>query len=535
MQKHLKPLRVIISLFFLITASLIFIDFREFFSESFISGFLSLQFAPSVMRFIHILGISFFGFLFILLLTALFGRVYCSTICPLGIFQDVISWISKKVRRKKRPYSYSPPRNKLRYSLLAVTVIFLLFGSVLALNLLDPYSNFGRFFTYFAKPVAVWVNNNLTGIVGGYTLYRVSIPPIPWQTAVFPALMLVLVVGLSYKYGRLYCNTICPVGTFLGLISKYSLFRIRIGEKCTGCAHCVRVCKSSCIDFKTKGIDFTRCVNCMNCLRVCEAVRYRYSGAPALQRVSVSSEANEKTDKSKRQFLLMVVASLLGLKSIASAANSRQTTTNRARRRNQGDEPEMSRESTIPENRQNPVSPPGSVSIEKFNKSCTACGLCVSECPGHVLQPSFMEYGLIGFMQPHMDFRSGFCNFDCTKCGEICPTGAIQPLTVEKKHRTQTGVAIFIQENCIVFVDHTDCGACSEHCPTRAVDMVPFTGNLHIPEVTENICIGCGACEYACPVEPYKAIYVEGNPRHELADRPEHEKLEQPDTEDFPF
>lgn len=542
MQNRLKSLRVVISLFFIVVATLLFIDFREFFSESFVSGFLSLQFGPSVMRFIHIAAITLFGFIFILVITALFGRVYCSTICPLGIFQDVVSWISRKIKGKKRPYRYDKPKNLLRYSLLVLTIIFLLFGSVFLLNLLDPYSNFGRFATYFIRPVAGWINNLLAGTFssfGNYTFFRVSIPPLQWQVMVFPAAMLVLVVWLSYKYGRLYCNTVCPVGTLLGVLSKYSVFRIAIENSgCTNCARCERICKSSCIDFKTNEIDFSRCVGCMNCLDICpeNAIKYYFRGRPVPARVTDSPAAVDarQPDSSKRSFLVVMAASLFGVNKLVSAAEQQmRSNTRRRNRKTNGNT--SSRPSTIPENRQYPVSPPGSLSIEKFNRSCTACGLCVTKCPGYVLQPSFLEYGLAGFMQPRMDYLSGFCNYDCTTCGNVCPTGAIQPLTMEKKHLAQIGVAVFIMENCIVFVDHTDCGACSEHCPTKAVDMVPFTGSLTIPEVTENICIGCGACEYACPTQPYKAIYVEGNLRHELAERPEHEELEQPDIEEFPF
>ena len=192
--------------------------------------------------------------------------------------------------------------------------------------------------------------------------------------------------------------------------------------------------------------------------------------------------------------------------------------------------------SQIPEQKKHPVTPPGSVSFEHFTKLCTACHLCVSACPTQVLQASFLEYGLGGIMQPRMDYHKEYCNFECTACGEVCPTGAILPLNVEKKKITQIGKVIFIKENCIVETDGTDCGACSEHCPTKAVTMKPHKG-LFLPEVNTEICIGCGACEFACPVEPYKAIYVEGNPVHKTAQKPVSKKIDAnfDDEEDFPF
>jgi ferredoxin len=137
-------------------------------------------------------------------------------------------------------------------------------------------------------------------------------------------------------------------------------------------------------------------------------------------------------------------------------------------------------------------------------------------------------------MQPRMDFHRGFCNFDCTRCTDVCPTGAIMPLMIEAKKLTQIGKAVFIKDNCIVQTEKTACGACSEHCPTKACHMVPFEGKLLIPEVKDDICVGCGACEYACPTKPYKAIFVDGNPIHEAALKPETEELDAAPV-DFPF
>ncbi|NLB27106.1 MAG: 4Fe-4S dicluster domain-containing protein, partial [Bacteroidales bacterium] len=138
---------------------------------------------------------------------------------------------------------------------------------------------------------------------------------------------------------------------------------------------------------------------------------------------------------------------------------------------------------------------------------------------------------------PYMDYSTNYCNFDCTICGEVCPTEAILPLSIEDKHITQIGKAFFVQQNCIVYTDETDCGACSEHCPTKAVKMIAYKNGLLIPEVEQEICIGCGACEHACPVNPpFKAIYVDGNDIQKFAEKPDVKDLKQEETdEDFPF
>ena len=164
--------------------------------------------------------------------------------------------------------------------------------------------------------------------------------------------------------------------------------------------------------------------------------------------------------------------------------------------------------------RQVPISPPGSLGHAHLERHCTACHLCVSKCPSHVLKPAFTEYGLAGMMQPMMYFDKGFCNFDCTVCSDVCPNGAILPLTVEQKHLTQVGRVIFVEDFCIVHTDGTSCGACSEHCPTQAVSMIPYREGLTIPHTDPDICVGCGGCEYVCPAVPHKAIYVEGEEIH---------------------
>jgi ferredoxin len=183
-----------------------------------------------------------------------------------------------------------------------------------------------------------------------------------------------------------------------------------------------------------------------------------------------------------------------------------------------------------------PVCPPGSESIDRFSTLCSACHLCVSVCPTQVLVPTIMEYGIGGLFQPRLDYNAGFCNYECTVCGTVCPSGAILPVSVDEKKEIQLGKAQFVKDDCIVVTKKTDCGACSEHCPTKAVHMIPYE-KLLLPEVNNEICVGCGACEHSCPTKPRKAIYVESNPVHLRAQKPPVKKLEEPKegVTDFPF
>ncbi len=513
-----KIRRAVSVLFFMLTA-VVFLDIAQLIPPVFSDSILYIQFVPSVINFLKSPALIASGFIIVLITVILWGRVYCSSVCPIGTLQDLISWLRRKIKGRKK-YSYRKESNWLRYSVLALTLISFLSGFILLVNLLDPYSNFGRILTGIFNPFFIGVNNVLAFSLEKlniYLLYPIEITNFPDALVLLPLIFLAVIVYLSYTRGRLYCNTVCPVGTLLGLFSRLSVFKLKIDhDSCEGCGACKLVCKSECIDDENKTIDFDRCVDCYNCLDVCpsDSIIYQHNSGgdfPVLQEV----------DASKRDFVSKTLIYLVGLTGIAYSQVKIIP----------------KKESTKPVVRKSVSSPPGSENISQFKENCTACHLCVSACPTKVLQPSFLEYGVLGILQPYMDYKTGFCNFECTVCGEVCPAGAIGPLSVEKKKITQVGKTTFIKENCIVETEGTACGACSEHCPTKAVHMVPYKNNLKIPEVRNQYCVGCGACEFACPTKPYKAIYVEGNLIHQAAEINVEEKLDKKVDlkEDFPF
>jgi formate hydrogenlyase subunit 6/NADH:ubiquinone oxidoreductase subunit I len=519
---RLKALRVGVALVFFMLIALLFLDFQNFVAPSIAKRLLYLQFVPSLLQYVNVAALGAGGFIVVILLTVLFGRVYCSTLCPLGTLQDLIGFVAR-MKRKRRGFHFSEPHNALRYTIIVLTVLLLLAGSGLLLNLLDPFSSFGRISANLFRPVVLFLNNLAAVILeqwGVYTLPRVRWAVFASGAASVSMVTLLLVAWLAATRGRLYCNTICPVGTLLGLFAKISWLRIGIDQNaCKGCKLCEDVCKAGCIDSRMKTVDSSRCVSCYNCLAICQKNGLRFENKWHRHPSTV------QPDRERREFLLNSCVFLLGL-SVAPEPTKVIV---------------QSKPTTIPERVTCPVSPPGSGSIAHFTTTCTACHLCVSACPSRVLAPSLLEFGLGGIMQPRMNFRTGHCNYDCTICLEVCPSGAILPLGVDQKKLTQLGIAKFIKENCVVFTDNTACGACSEHCPTKAVDMVPYANpankDLRIPEMKPDYCIGCGSCEYACPTKPYKAIFVDGNPEHKLAKKPVVKKIEvKVDTnEDFPF
>ncbi|HPS10327.1 MAG TPA: 4Fe-4S binding protein [Paludibacteraceae bacterium] len=506
----LKKFRIGISVTLFVLINLFFLDFAGFLPLGFHSV-TKIQLVPALLALnVEVLVI-------LLVLSLVFGRVYCSFICPMGVYQDVVAWLSKKFTKKKK-YTFSKAMTVLRWTVLAATVIAFIFGFNFLVGLLDPYGAYGRIVTHIFRPAYLAGNNLLEYIFSSfdnYTFYKVGIYSLGLLSTLIALATLVGIGLLAWRNGRTWCNTICPVGTLLGFISRYSLFRLQFDDdKCNSCGLCAMKCKASCINSKDKQIDYSRCVTCFNCIEACNRSAMKY--APYKWKKTVTNVPENKTvDESKRRFLSATVVTAVAATSLMGQKVA-SFTGKRALKRNL------------------PIVPPGGLNVENLQEKCISCHLCVSKCPSHVIKPAFTEYGLGGMMQPRLYFDHGFCNYDCTVCSDVCPSKALRPLTVEQKHQTQVGQVHFIRHNCIVFTDETNCGACSEHCPTQAVHMVPYKGVLTIPETDVSICVGCGGCEYVCPAKPYKAIYVEGLEAHNTLQFKK-EKKEDIKVDDFGF
>jgi ferredoxin len=423
----------------------------------------------------------------------------------MGIFQDIASRCSKKKS------VYKKNNFLLRWSIVVISLILFLSGYTVIIGIIDPYSAYGRIAVHVFKPIYMFINNILAyafNHFGNYAFYRTEVVMLSVFSFIIALLTFAIVGVLAWVNGRFYCNTICPVGTIFGFINKFSLFKIRINiDKCASCGICAKKCKASCIDAKTKSIDYTRCVNCFNCLNNCNKKAISFAIGKN------KPEVHQAVDKGKRKFLLTGLAAAI----VAPVAVFAQVKTK------------------LSENRSNAISPPGAVSTERLLKHCTSCHLCISKCPSRVLKPAFMEYGISGMMMPVMYFEKGFCNFDCTACADVCPNKALTSLTVEQKHRLQVGRVVFKPELCIVHTEGTSCGACSEHCPTQAVKMIPYKDGLTMPFIDADICVGCGGCEFICPVRPERAIHVKGNNVHQQAKAFTVEKKEVKEITDFGF
>jgi ferredoxin len=511
----LKNLRRVASVLILAGVSLIFLDPGGVLPSWMLTVIGAFQLLPALTKVLVGVSLSTVGVTFIVVLTLLIGRVYCSSLCPLGTLQDLVIRVAEQ-RRGKRRFIYRRPQYALHYSVLAITAVAFAGGSLVLLNALEPFSTYGRLLQGVVRPALIWSINALAFSLTRFDIYSLSPYPLFFEAGwafVIAVLLSGVIIFMAYHHGRLFCNVLCPAGALLGLLSRYSLFRIVIDESaCKACGLCEKACKAQCIDTARKHIDYAACVSCFNCLHVCPTVGIKYEEINPLRGIGKP----EPVVPGRRSFLAGAAAMVTGSAQVQPDSL--------------GGRLGVIRQSA------HPVTPPGSRSVDHFSSHCTACHLCVSVCPPQVLRPAFLEYGIAGVFQPRMDYWSSYCSYECALCTSVCPTGAILPLSVEEKKLVQLGKATFIRDDCIVITKKTDCGACSEHCPTKAVRMIPHE-KLMLPEVTDEFCIGCGACEKACPTKPRKAIFVESHPIHGTAKAPVIQQQKEPagELQEFPF
>lgn len=552
----LRKIRITLAAICFVAVTLLFLDFTGTLHLWF--GWLAkIQFLPAV------LALNFVVIAILLVLTLLFGRIYCSVICPLGIFQDCVSNLSSRRKGKKARFSYSKEIKWLRYGVLVLFVIALVAGLNSLVALLAPYSAYGRMVQSLLAPVWQWGNNLLAWIAERQDSYAfvtkdVWLKSLP--TLIVAAVTFIVVVVLAWRNGRTYCNTICPVGTTLSFFSRFAMFRPVIDKsKCKSCHACERKCKAACIDVDNHKIDYSRCVDCFDCIDSCRlgALKYRFAwgrgvgsgstGAKTPQNAPVGSKMTsdeskngqnrtsaaptpvastssapesvvrqgsptiEATDNGRRAFLVGGAAVIGGslLSSIPMRAEEEEI---KDKKRDGGFAEVLPKKAP---NRKTPITPFGSESVEKFYKHCTACQLCVTVCPNNVLRPSSR---LEHLMQPEMSFEKGYCRPECVKCSEVCPAGAILKITPEEKTEWKVGTAGVDYDLCVVNRDGVSCGNCAHHCPVGAIRMVRKNPDdeksPRIPSVNEEKCIGCGACENLCPSRPISAITVNGYSVH---------------------
>lgn len=433
--------------------------------------------------------------LILILLTLIFGRVWCGWLCPLGTVLDSISprRDNKIVPRERFAW------RGVKYGLLLTILVAALLGNS-TLLVLDPITILLRSLT-----VSIWPALDQIITAGEKLLYKIpflSSPIVSFDNAVRPAIfpstpffyrltvlfagILIVVIALNWLERRFWCRYLCPLGGFLGLLSKVAIFRREVSEECKGCALCEPVCPTGTIDpGKNFASDPSECTMCLDCLEACP--RSRISFAPGLKLADW-----REYDPGRRQALFAIGAS------IAAVALFRSDMINRR------DHPFR-------------IQPPGGRENSILSK-CIRCGDCIRICPTGGLQPAINELGLEGLWTPILVPRLGYCDYACNACGQVCPVKAIPSLDLAKKRQQVIGSAYIDENRCIAWADHIQCIVCEEMCPLpeKAITLdeieVKSTDGeittIPLPHVNRDLCIGCGICEYKCPINGVAAIRV---------------------------
>lgn len=382
--------------------------------------FMHFQFAPVIHRLFHdyavhdvvILGI-------IVVLTFVFGRFYCSTICPFGILQEFFAF----VRGKKKN---TPQGNYgVKYLIAGLTFGALIGGSALLIRHIDPYTIFGS---------------------------AVSL-------SIFGIIFAVAVLILVFFKNRFFCTNICPVGAVLGLISKFSLNKIYMNENCVKCGMCANSCPSGCINYKEKFVDNETCIKCLKCLSVCPKKAIKFGIQPV------------KFNPKRRDFIW-------GMGSLAILGAGYAAGLNFVK--------------NIAKKVKDIILPAGAVNANRMLHKCLNCNLCINHCPNDILVKSDDKFGAV-----HIDYTKGkgYCEYNCHKCSEVCPTGAIKKISSEEKQKTRIGMA-YVSPECF------GCEICSHLCPTEAISIIEGKA-----VIDGSKCIGCGKCASECKA---KAIHIYG-------------------------
>ncbi|MCF6179957.1 MAG: 4Fe-4S binding protein, partial [Geopsychrobacter sp.] len=448
-------------------------------------AFLAALFSPGKTLFL-----SFWPAFLLIILTLLLGRFFCVWFCPLGTLLDIAGGPIRPVAKRWAG------RPRFKYYLLA----FLLAGSLCGLQLFgwfDPLSLFLRSLTLVLNPVWNLLANGLFD-----WLYQAELPLIsPAADAVYPffryyllafhqpvfllslltAALLMLLIALERVQPRFWCRNLCPLGAVLGICARQSLLKRSPQTACNDCSQCATDCRMGATG--EESTHAAECIRCLDCIDFCPNQRVSFAFGTYKAR---------PIDLSRRTLLAVSLGGAFAAPLIAVAPLSANY-------------------------RNDLIRPPGAVAENEFLRRCIRCGECMKVCIGGTLQPDLLRGGLISLWSPVVVPRLGYCEYDCTLCGQVCPTGAIQPLKVVEKRKTSIGLAVIDKNRCLPFARGEECLVCEEHCPTGEKAIVFERRELLVggkvkllqqPRVLIERCIGCGICETRCPVVGRSAIII---------------------------
>ena len=464
---------------------------------------------------------AFFLSLIVVLMTMLLGRIFCGWICPLGTLNNIVGSLKKKhsMKTKKAQIPPNPPFAKGGtgdfiiiqesrfhwYKIKYYILIMLLISSVFTLQIagiMDPLSLLIRSFSLSIYPL---MNYGLHGFFDAF--YDTNIPLLVdisesaysflkktflsfrqpyYLQGVFIGFLFFSILSLNIVEKRFWCKYLCPLGALLGIFSRFSLLNREVSEGCTSCGICHSVCSGGALSENQDEWRNTECFACFTCDDVCpnNAVRFGFG-----------KKIVPSMDLGRRQVILSMLSGFIAVPLIRSTPFSGNHFSN----------PELLR-------------PPGALGEKEFLKRCVKCGECMKVCITNGLQPAFLEAGFEGLWSPRLIPRMGYCEYRCTLCGQVCPSGAIRRLPLEEKVKVKIGLAMIDTGRCLPHTHGIPCIVCEEVCPTpkKAIwfeerivkNSAGFYVTVKQPHVDLELCIGCGICEAKCPVGTKPAIYV---------------------------
>lgn len=430
----------------------LFVTLAAVFPERIGSYFSSTQIGAAIVGLVA--GVSFVGLAVVILgaVTALiFGRLFCSIICPFGSFQEMVGLVCSKRR------IMVPNLRIVRYGFAIAAFSLLVAGTAAGFRILDPFARFGSMVSAIQT-------------LGSHYIFSGSLPYVPYVGFT----TIILIVTVSVWKRRLFCVAICPVGTILGLCAKFSIFGMRVTTLCVACGRCESYCPTGCISISNRRIDNERCVLCLNCLSRCPTKAIVYSPRR-------STPLDREMSQSRRRFLVTAASATMGTIAIGyGLRNPLRALT--------ADDKEI-------------ILPPGANDADMFERLCIGCLMCVAACPNKVIRPGAFGVGMVS-----LNFNIGKCDYECNHCTQVCPTGALQSLSLADKQWLKIGEAAVEAAQCKV-THGEQCDLCEMACPKEAIFMIDDPSGLKAPEVSSFHCIGCGACQAICPTQP-KAITV---------------------------
>ena len=431
--------------------------------------------------------------LLVLALTVIFGRFFCGWVCPLGATLDGCGLLIGRGRR-----AFSPAWRRVKYLLLIGGSAAALAG-VQLLGLFDPLAIFLRSLTLAVYPVYNLGLNRLFDwfyvhqvpllsplVNSAYPFFRDNLmafhQPV-FSLGLFTLVVFLLILLLEKVEHRFWCKNLCPLGALFGLCSRHALLQRTPDSLCADCQVCNAACRSGAV--RPEGHRRSECLLCMDCTGYCPEDRVSFN-------LKQPSRSGPGVDLQRRSILTSVAAGLL----VGPVVKIGPETY-----------------------RQNPylIRPPGAMPEEEFLQRCVRCGECMKVCIGRAVQPALFEAGPVGLWTPLVVPRIGYCEYNCTLCGQVCPTGALQRLSLAEKKKVIIGIAVFDKDRCLPFAKGVECLVCEEHCPTgdkaivfeeKDVLVEGELRHLKLPKVVDRLCIGCGICETKCPVEGVSAIRV---------------------------